>query len=128
MKIKNLILLTSFLLTGSQVISSQSKTVDLPVIDISKKYQKKDIVLQDIADIEYIPLETTDDVLLGNRPILSCVSDKYILVHETIRGDIFVFDRTGKIISHFNRKGQSGMEYTWIGDGGCVLNPFRFIR
>ncbi|MDR1223233.1 MAG: 6-bladed beta-propeller [Tannerella sp.] len=117
MKIKNLILLTPFFLTGSQVTSSQSKTDDLPIIDISKEYQKKELRLQDIAAIEYIPLETTDDVLLSDKATLSYVSDSYILVHELIRGDIFVFNRNGKIHSHFNHKGASGQEYTWIGAG-----------
>ncbi|MDR1407115.1 MAG: 6-bladed beta-propeller, partial [Tannerella sp.] len=80
MKLKNLILLTSFFLTGSQVTSPQSKTGGLPVIDISKKYPDKKIRLQDIADIEYVPLETTDDVLLSDKAVLSYVSDKYMLV------------------------------------------------
>ncbi|MDR0604732.1 MAG: 6-bladed beta-propeller [Bacteroidales bacterium] len=117
MKKKNLILLTSFFLMGSQVISPQSKTGDLPVIDISKKYLEKKIRLQDIADIEYIPLETADDILLSDRAVLSCVSDKYILLHEPVRGDIFVFNRTGKIYSHFNHRGQGGREYAWISTG-----------
>jgi hypothetical protein len=107
---------------GSQVISPQSKKGDLPVIDISKNYSEKKIRLQDIADIEYIPLETTDDVLLSGNAVLSCVSDKYILVHEPLRGDIFVFNRTGKIYSHFNHKGGSGREYSWMGEAGTVFD------
>jgi hypothetical protein len=117
MRMKNLILLTSFFLMGSQVTSTQSRTGDLPVIDISKEYPKKEIRLQDIADIEYIPLETTDDVLLSDKAVLSYVSDNYILVHEPVQGDVFVFNRNGKIHSCFNHKGQSGQEYTWIGAG-----------
>ena len=56
MKIKNLVLLTLFFLMGSQVMSSQSKKGNLPVIDFSKNYPTKNIRLQDIADLEYIPL------------------------------------------------------------------------
>lgn len=122
MKTKTLILLTSFFLIGSQLVSSQSRKGDLPVIDVSKKYQEKKIILQDIADTEYIPLETTDEILLGNRLVLSYVSDKYILIHEPRRGNIFVFNRNGKIYSHFNHKGQSGQEYAWIGDAGTILD------
>ena len=71
-----------------------------------------------MADIEYVPLETTDDILLGGSSVLSAVTDKYILVHEVRLGDIFVFDRkTGKLYSHFNHKGQGGMEYSWIKNG-----------
>lgn len=119
MKTKKLFLLaTSLFLMGSQVVSSQSKTGDLPVFDFSKDYPQKKVRLQEIADIEYVPLETTDDILLGGSSSLSAVTDKYILVHESRLGDIFVFDRkTGKLYSHFNHKGSSGMEYTWIKNG-----------
>lgn len=89
MKIYNLILLILFFFTGSQTVSPQSKKGDLPVIDFSKQYPKKEILLQDIAESEYIPLETTDDVLLGDRLVLSGISDKYILIHEPWRGNIF---------------------------------------
>jgi hypothetical protein len=122
MKKNNLILLTSFFLMGSQIISSQSKTGGLPVIDISKKYPEKKICLQDIADIEYIPLETTDDILLSDRAVLSYVSDNYIFVHEPTLGGMFVFNRTGKIYSHFNHRGGSGREYSWIGGAGTIFD------
>ena len=114
MKKKSLILLIAFFLMGSQVISSQSKTGNLPVIDISKEYPKKQQRLQEIADLEYIPLETTDKVLLSDQDRLSYVSDNYILVHSPVRGDIFVFNRKGKIVFHFNHRGQSGWEYPGI--------------
>jgi hypothetical protein len=52
------------------------------VFDFSKNYSQKKLRLQDMADFEYVPLETTDDVLLGGSSELSAVSDKYILVHE----------------------------------------------
>lgn len=122
MKTKHFLLMIFLFLMGSQVISSQSEKSHLPVIDISKSYPKKEIRLQDIADSEYIPLETTDDVLLGNRLALSYVSDKYILIHEPIRGYIFIFNRDGTIYSHFNHKGQSGQEYAWIGDAGVIFD------
>ena len=118
MKIKNYILLTSFFLIGSQVINPQSKTGNLPVIDLSKTYPKKDKLLRDMADIEYIPLETTDDVLLSDKTRLSYVSDKYIFINELDRGDMYVFNRSGKIYSHFNHKGQSGREYIMLGADG----------
>ena len=118
MKINNLILLVSLLILGSQVVSSQSKTGDLPVFDFSKNYPQKKLRLQDMAEIEYVPLETTDEILLGGSSVLSAVTDKYILIHESRLGDIFVFDRKiGKLYSHFNHKGQSGREYTWINVG-----------
>ncbi|WP_278704683.1 6-bladed beta-propeller [Parabacteroides goldsteinii] len=122
MKINGLILFILTFLLENQVISSQSINTSLPVIDFSKQYPKKKILLQDIAESEYISLETTDDVLLGNRLVLSYISDKYILIHEPIRGNIFIFNRDGTIYSHFNHKGQSGQEYAWIGDAGVIFD------
>lgn len=121
MKLKNLLLWTFFFLIASQIIGAQSPTSSLPIIDISKKYPSKEKILQDIADIEYIALETKDDILLSGRPMLSAVSDQYILIHETL-GDIFLFDRKGKIYSHFNHKGPSSQEYAWIGSSGTILD------
>jgi hypothetical protein len=70
--------------------------------------------LQSIADIEYVALETTDDVLITDRCMLSYLSDKYIVVWQNTQDDIFVFDRNGKIITHINKKGQGGTEYLSI--------------
>lgn len=118
-------LFISLFLIGSQVIEAQSKTGDLPVFNFTKNYPQKKLKLHDIADIEYVQLETTDDILLGGMASLSAVTEKYILVHEGQLGDVFIFDRhTGKLYSHFNHKGASGMEYTWIKDG-TVLDEKR---
>ena len=117
MKIKNLILVKLSILMVSQAVNSQSKTGELPVIDISKQYTEKKQVLSEIADIEYVPLETNDDVLLSGDAVLSYVSNKYIVTYEPRRGNIFVFNRTGKINSHFNHRGESGQEYSWISSG-----------
>jgi hypothetical protein len=102
---------------GSRIISSQSKTSSLPVIDFSKSYPEKEVRLQDIADVEYVPLETTDDLLLSGEATLSCISDKYIVVYEPRLGDIYIFNRNGKIHSRFNHIGGSGQEYSWIKSG-----------
>jgi hypothetical protein len=86
----------------------------IPVIDISKRYPNKVFYIQDIADIEYIPLETTDKVLLDRLGRIDYVSDKRIIAVNPRIGDVFVFGRDGKILSHFNHKGQSGNEYPYL--------------
>ena len=116
MKTKVFFLVSMLLLAGSQGMRAQSNS--LPVVDLSKNYPLEKLRLQDMASVEYVPLETTDDILLSGNAALSAVGDKYILVHEGQLGDIYLFDRhTGKLKSHFNHKGGSGMEYTWIKNG-----------
>ena len=51
---------------------SGQMTSKLPTIDITKEYPKKKLVLQDIATAEYIPLETSDKVLLDGVATLPC--------------------------------------------------------
>jgi hypothetical protein len=70
--------------------------------------------LQEIADIEYIPLETTDEVLLGQALTVSYVSDQYIVIYDRMMSNIFVFNRNGKIVNHFNHRGQGDKEYNRI--------------
>jgi len=103
-------------------MKSQSTTGNLQIIDVIKNHPKKEICIQDVADIEYIALETTDDVLLSDNVVLSCISDNYILLHEPVLGNIFLFHRTGKIAAHFNHKGQSGWEYALIGRAGTIFD------
>ena len=67
-------------------------------VDLSKNYPLEKLRLQDMASVEYVPLETTDDILLSGNAALSAVGEKYILVHEHQLGDIYLFDRhTGKL-------------------------------
>jgi hypothetical protein len=92
--------------------SKNQQAGDLPMINVATNHPRKEIRLQDIATIEYVALETTDNVLLGRMNFLSHVSDKYIVVLEAGgSGDIFIFNRSGKIVSYFNRRGQGGEEY-----------------
>lgn len=112
------LLLLSFLLCIVLSVSAQNgkqpTNRSLPVIDITKDYPKKELVLEDFITIEYIPLETTDDVLLDNiAGLYTSVTDHYIVTCNAQGGTVFVFDRTGKIKHHFNRKGGSGEEYNY---------------
>ena len=86
-------------------------TGDLIKIDISKNYPQKKIRLVDVADVEYVPLETTKNVLIDRYASLHYVSEKYIIVTERGGGDIFVFNRKGKIVTHISHKGRGPEEY-----------------
>lgn len=79
-------------------------------VDVSKKYPLKELILQDIMDVEYIPLESTDEFLC--QGVVQAIGKEIILVKNVINdGDIFIFDRNGKGLRKFNRKGQGSEEY-----------------
>ena len=112
MKLQDFIIFVLFFLVSCH--SGTKKSVHgeaLTIIDISKNYPEKEMILQDIADIEYVSLETSDDVLLGNAPYLEYVSDNYIFLFDVMQGEMFIFNRKGEIVTHFNRRGQGGQEY-----------------
>ena len=84
-------------------------------VDVTKSSYspKKELVLQDFMDVEYIPLETNDEFI--NHGYVRAVGEKYIIVTNYRNdGDIFVYNRKGKAIRKINRKGQGGEEYTYI--------------
>ncbi|MCL1974411.1 MAG: 6-bladed beta-propeller [Bacteroidetes bacterium] len=89
--------------------TSQDKS-GLPVIDLTQQYPKKDIVLQDIANVEYISLNAKDAPLIGQVQIGYISNDCYIL-YDSMHGDVFVLDQNGKARNHFNHKGNGSKEY-----------------
>lgn len=81
----------------------QYKEALLPQIDVNKVYPEKEIFLQDVADIEYIPLETNEEMLFQGT--IAAVSDKGILGVSQQGGKLFLFDRDGKAKNLICRKG-----------------------
>ena len=41
------------------------KDSTLPILDISKEYPEIELDIHEIADVEYVPLETTDSSVIG---------------------------------------------------------------
>lgn len=78
---------------------------DLIIVDVSKSYPKKELILQDFMDVEYVALETTDEFL--TQGLVQDVGKEYILAtNRNNDGDIFIFDRkTGKGVRKINRRG-----------------------
>ena len=96
-------------LVVESIVENNAKT---PTIDTNKKYPFKEIILNDLADITYIPIETNNHVLINNGiNALSHFSDKYIIIVNYKSYDCYIFDRNGKIINFFNHKGQGPNEY-----------------
>lgn len=108
----SIIILTFTFIGCSENNSSQDNLI---MVDVIKDYPKKDFLLQDIFDIEYIQLETADEFLTQGN--IRAIGKNIILTKNNGRtdGDIFLFDRTtGKGIRKINRLGQGGEEYTNI--------------
>jgi hypothetical protein len=83
------------------------------MVDVTKSYPKKELILQEFMDVEYIALETTDDFLCQGE--VQAIGTEFIIVKNRINdGDIFIFDRNGKGLRKINRRGQSGEEYSNI--------------
>ena len=125
----HIIILLSFFLLSCQSSSSkrtkisdqvtntiiESVQLSFPLhIELEQKYPQKNINLQDIAQIEYIPLETNDDVLLESALQLVYVGDDYYVICNQKQGDVFFFEKDGKFRHKFNNKGNSGKEYNSV--------------
>ena len=109
---KNLILIEIIILLVMTGCGGNTSTNSLVTVDVTKSSYspKKELVLQDFMDVEYIPLETNDEFI--NQGNVQAVGKKYIIVANYRKdGDIFVYDRKGKAIRKINRKGQGGEEY-----------------
>lgn len=90
---------------------NKNATQELITFDVTETPSGyKDLIIQDFMDVEYIPLETTDEFL--HQGAIMYVGDKYIALRNMVNdGNIFIHDRSGKGISKVNRRGQSGEEY-----------------
>lgn len=89
----------------------------LPAFDLQKEYPKKEIILQDIADVSYIALETNDKSLVSNYRIIMTDS---LIITKNKNSDLLFFDRSGKFLHSFNRTGMSGEEYGDDISGYCI--------
>ena len=110
---KTLIFIEAILLLVMTSCGSDNASTDgFITVDVTKSSYspKKELVLQDFMDVEYIPLETNDEFV--NQGYVQAVGEKYIIVSNYRKdGDIFVYNRNGKAIRKINHKGQGGKEY-----------------
>lgn len=111
---KNIALLLLFLSTFFifNACSGKSHTTSLITIDLTKKYPKKQIRISDIAHVEYVHLETTDESVVMRDPRL--VTNDYI-IYGGSNSEVIVFDRNGRYLHQFNHKGEGPEEYLYLG-------------
>lgn len=82
----------------------------LITVDVTKNYPKEEFILQDLMDVEYIPLATTDAFITKGK--LMDVGKDILVLSNAREGDILIFDRaTGQGLKSINHRGQGAEEY-----------------
>jgi hypothetical protein len=94
--------------------NKQSIDTDVHVVDMTETTDN--LYLSKIVnDIEYIPLETNQEVIINRISKIQYSHDQYF-VQSSNR--LFIFDKNGKFISQINRQGRGPDEYLGIADFG----------
>lgn len=77
--------------------------VKYPILfDYEKKYPRKEIVLQDIADVTYSKFSDKDVLFGRGTGIYLSVSNQFKITCSPKEGTVFVFDKNNKLINKFN--------------------------
>ena len=88
------------------------KNANLPQIDMNAEYPEKEVCLQDVAEVSYIPLETTDDFLLADASNMEIVSCEGIVC--VTDNKVLLFHPDGKTRSVLNKSGAGPGEYRYV--------------
>ncbi|MDP3437799.1 MAG: 6-bladed beta-propeller, partial [Bacteroidales bacterium] len=105
--------LWSLLISCKSVVNNQPGTT--PVIDLASSVGGGRVVnLSDIAtDVRYVKLETSDSSLIGMFPRVFYENERiYVLSVRVIK----VFDKNGKFLFKFDRRGRGAQEYQMASD------------
>lgn len=107
---KKMIFLVAALLGLASCTGEKKEKEAFITVDITASYPEKDLVLQDFMDVEYVPLETSDEFLAQGN--IAFVGENIVVATNMRQGDILLFDRaTGKGIRKINHKGFGPEEY-----------------
>lgn len=108
------ILTISISLTLISCKNSTHPKDNIITVNVTNKYPHKELYLQDIFDVEYIPLETNDEFITTASP--QDITKDIILFKDLNRvntGNIFIFRRDGKGLIKINHLGQGAEEYVY---------------
>ena len=111
---KHLFLVAALLLVlfASSCGDADQKTSAIPQIDVRTSYPEKEICLQDVADVSYIPLDSKDDILF--RGHVRSFSDKGIVILDDQNHALLFFNKHGKFLNAISRRGQGPEEYSMM--------------
>lgn len=88
-------------------------STDLPHIDWSASIDRHTIDINDYADIEYIPLETTDESVFSFGLSFG-INDSLIVASDIMAHRFLFFDRQGHFIRSVDRFGNGPGEYPFM--------------
>jgi len=92
-------------------IKTQTNDVKIPILlDLNKTFPEREVNYQDIAEVEYVPLETKDNVLIGQRNRILITNNSIICCNRG-KDEFLFFDKKGHFVKSFCHKGGSGEEY-----------------
>ena len=92
--------------------SGNKEASELPQIDVNTNYPEKEICLQDVAEVSYVALETTDDVLLDGDAVVEVLSSEGIVCVSDNK--VYMFQPDGKLRSMLDKKGEGPGEYHYL--------------
>lgn len=107
--VHSIMFITLLLMVGCR--GNEQSADDFITVDVTANYPLKEHILQDFVDVEYIPLETTDEFLCQGS-IWAVGKNVIVATNFNNDGNIFIYNRKGKALRMINRKGQGSEEYT----------------
>jgi len=114
-RVSTILVMILFVMAGCSGDKRSGEPNDgLITVDVAADHPKKELILQDFMDVEYIPLETNDEFV--TMAWVHAIGKKVIVVRDrsrTSNGTIYIFDRKGKGVRTFNRMGGSAEEYAY---------------
>ena len=113
MKKVNLFFFLIFLVTLSCKREASEQSQSILEFDVTKKYPQMTLDIHDIADVEYLVLQTRDSFLFTNFVYLT---DNYVVALNYYEMSFVFFDRKGNPISSISKAGQGPEEYMplWV--------------
>ncbi len=110
-----IILMIVFCSCGRKGTNETKNASSIKVIDLLSEPESEITRVSDIAtDIDYVPLQTTENSLIKSiTKIVTCDNKMYI---RNGYSDILCFDREGKFLYKLNKTGRGPGEYNFIRD------------
>lgn len=107
------LLLCMATLSGSCTKKSDTQQTNHFVVDAASSSAEAASRLESAVTISAIKLQMPDSVLLNatNSELLTSDRDDIIVLKDLSTKGFFIFDREGRLINHFTRKGQGPEEY-----------------